>query len=1285
MATLVLRTAGTLIGTMIGGPLGGMIGGAVGAVAGYAVDQTLFGQSKSPLPKHATLDQLTSNEGAEIPRIYGRVRVGGELIWATKFEEQLTVTKQSKKGAKGGGGSAQKVKTYRYFANVAIGLCEGPIAGIRRVWADNKELDLTTVTMRLYRGDEHQTPDPLIIAKEFPHPVPAYRGLAYIVFERFPLSDFGNRMPQIGVEIIRPLNDIHHKARAVCLIPGAGEFAYDTIAIMRQSAPGVSVSENRHVLTHPTDFLASLDNLQTVCPRVQHISLVVSWFGDDLRAGRASLAPRIDNASKTTLPDIWRCAGLMRADARLVSFDQGRPIYGGTPSDQSVIRAIHEMRARGMKVMLNPFVMMDIAAANTLVNPYTGQVPQPPLPWRGRITGERAPGRAGSVDGTAQVRDEISRFFGRSQPADFITGDHQVQSVAPDWRYRHFILHYAYLAKLAGGVDSFLIGSEFVGLTRLRDETGQFPAVQAFMQLARDVKSILGSHCKIGYGADWTEYGGYWIAPGELRFPLDPLWALPEIDFVGIDCYWPITDWRGPDDEDAQEARSPYDPDYLTCRVADGEAYAWYYADDNARLQGRRTPIEDGLGMAWINRPKDVKGWWSHQHFERRGGALSSVTPWVPASKPIWFTEIGCPAVDCGSNAPNLFPDPRSSENGRPPFSRGLRDDLMPLRMLEASLNFWEDPNHNPISPIYGAPMVDVNRLYIWAWDARPYPAFPSLSSIWGDAENWTSGHWLNGRFESVAVDRLAQDILAMAGLRAPRPAIDQTIDGITIGESTSPREVLEALCDLFGYDLVASAGQIRFVAGDEKPVMTLGQDDLVPDRDGRLLGIVRSQDSDLPRAVKLTYRDSDNAYQSASVFSRRIEGQTQRQVSLRTNLYLWRGLAQSAAERWLERRWTFRETATTRFRPGLIALEVGDVVEIDLGQGPRLWQITRLNDQIERSVELRSVKRAVEKNAGAVSYLNPQIAPPIAGPPALIVFSPPAVLADPPPLLLAAAFAKPWPGGFAIRRERDSIDEEVVTSIEAPATMGRVENEIRPGPLWRFDRQQAIEVTLSGGTLISVGEGGALAGNALAAIGSEDRGWEIIAYAQAELIGERRYRLSGLLRGLGGSEDMAQKTMAAGAHFIALDGAIVSLTDDPQDLGTPALWRIGEDQTQVEVKAEARRAALKPLAPVHPRIRRQSDGVLISFIRRTRKGGDGWDSVEIPLNEEGEFYRLSLLDRDGATKREWLLREPFVLYQAQDELTDFGTRQTRLHLKIVQISAIAGEGFPCLADCLIA
>ena len=75
-----------------------------------------------------------------------------------------------------------------------------------RVWADGKPLDLTGLTVRTYIGDETQTPDPLIVAKD--GVAPAYRGLAYVVFERLPLENFGNRIPQLSFEVVRPIGQL---------------------------------------------------------------------------------------------------------------------------------------------------------------------------------------------------------------------------------------------------------------------------------------------------------------------------------------------------------------------------------------------------------------------------------------------------------------------------------------------------------------------------------------------------------------------------------------------------------------------------------------------------------------------------------------------------------------------------------------------------------------------------------------------------------------------------------------------------------------------------------------------------------------------------------------------------------------------------------------------------------------------------------------------------------------------------------------------------------------------
>ena len=165
---------------------------------------------------------------------------------------------------------------------------------MRRVWADGRELDLTTLVVRVHRGDETQPPDPLIVAKEGADNAPAYRGLAYVVFERLPLESFGNRVPQFSFEVARPVDGLAAMIRAVCLIPGASEFGYETSPVMQAFGFGVTRPENRHQLTAAADVVASLDALQALCPNLRRVSLVVSWFGDEpaiARSRRASRAP----------------------------------------------------------------------------------------------------------------------------------------------------------------------------------------------------------------------------------------------------------------------------------------------------------------------------------------------------------------------------------------------------------------------------------------------------------------------------------------------------------------------------------------------------------------------------------------------------------------------------------------------------------------------------------------------------------------------------------------------------------------------------------------------------------------------------------------------------------------------------------------------------------------------------------------------------------------------------------------------------------------------------------
>ncbi|WP_232631666.1 baseplate multidomain protein megatron, partial [Methylobacterium sp. Leaf118] len=946
MTTLVLQTAGEAVGSALGGPIGGMIGRVVGAAGGAGLDDALFGGAGGARvvegPRLSDLAGLTSTEGAPVPRVYGRARLGGTLIWATRpLEIANTTVERTPSGAKGGGGGRRTVRTsYSYEANLAVGLCAGAIALVRRIWADGTELDLTTLTLRVHTGGATQAPDPLIVAKEGAADAPAYRGLAYVVFERLPLAAFGNRVPQFAFEVIRPVDGLARRIRAVCLIPGSTEFGLDPLPVSEDAGFGATRPANRFQLQGASDVIASLDALQALCPDLARVSVVTSWFGDDLRAGHCTLTPRVDAPAKATTGAVWAVAGRDRATASAVSQSGGTAAFGGSPSDAGLTRLVADLARRGLATVLYPFVMMDVPAGNALPDPRDPGATQPPYPWRGRITCHPAPGVAGSPDGSAAAADQVAAFFEGPQG------------------YRAMILHYADLAAgwaAAGSpLAGFVIGSEFASLTRVRGPDGRYPAVEQFQALAAAVRSRLGGGTALVYAADWTEYGAHVRDGGaQLRFPLDPLFADPAIDAVGIDYYPPLSDWRdGPDHRDAGEAPDLYDRAYLGHRLGAGEAFDWYYATPEDRAGQVRTPITDGAyGKPWIYRAKDLVAWWSNPHVERADGVETGPTMWTPCSKPIWLTEIGIPAVDRGTNGPNVFPDPKSAESAAPPFSRGTRDDLIQARGLGAILARFDpaapgfEPAHNPVSPLYGGRMIAPETVFVWAWDARPFPAFPDFRAVWSDAGNWGLGHWITGRIEGLELDRLIAAILADLGIDAPTAiAADGFLDGYVLDRPLSAREALEPLARLYGLDVSVSAGTLRVRGVRGGRPLALDADDLVPaEGEAAPLRRVRAEESALPRTVEIGFTDGESPdYRRATAAASRPFGPRRREMRIEAAVVTRRDAAQGLAEALLDTALTGRETAAFGLSPRRIDLEPGDRVILP---GGALHRIARIDD----------------------------------------------------------------------------------------------------------------------------------------------------------------------------------------------------------------------------------------------------------------------------------------------------------------------------------------------------
>lgn len=1252
MASLILSTAGS--------SLFGTVGGFVGALAGRAIDSAAVNAltpARVQPSRLAGLKVQASQEGAPVPIVYGRFRVSGQVIWASRFNE---ITTKRTVGGKGG----RRVIERSYTISFAIGLAEGPIDGLGRVWVNGDLLDLSTLSHRLYLGSESQMPDPLIEALEGLDDAPAFAGLAYVVFEDFAVSAYGDRIPQFSFEImasprasVADGSSLRDLAQGVCLIPGAGEFAYATTPFRRILAPGNEIGENLHASSQRSDFEVSLDNLARDLPNVKGVSFVVAWFGTDLRAGQCQIVPKVEGPTKQTSPRAWSVAGLTRATAQIVSQSEGKPAYGGSPDDQSVIEAIIALKARGYKVTHNPFVMMDIASGNNLPNPLGGAT-QAPYPWRGRITCFPGIGRPGSVDASAAAATQIAAFFGTATASQFsIVGGAVTYSGPQEWSYRRFILHQAALCAAAGGVDAFLIGSELIGLTRVRASATSFPAVTALIALAGEVRTLLGPGVKISYGADWTEYGGY-QPPGtnDLRFPLDPLWANANVDFIGLDWYAPLTDRRDGDPRADLAA--------LKAGIESGEGFDFFYANDADRLARAQTPITDSTYLEpWVWRQKDVRGFWSNAHYERNAGVRSATpTAWTAKSKPLALLELGFPAVDKGANRPSVFPDPKSVEAGLPPFSNGVRDDQEQRLALEATLSYWRD--NNPASNVYAGNMFDMSRCFIWAWDARPYPHFPALTEVWADGAYAMLGHWLAGRTGPLSLAGVVRDIALRGGLeRVEVDGVSSYIDGFAIETPTSARSILENIFTAFG--LEAQSRTEGLVVKDAPPPLanvTLSAADIIVS-DGSL-SVSRAADAFSGASTgRFSCYAAERDYLPATfttIPASDQDGASRPVTALASSVVLDPPARQVVADRLA--RSASRDGLSVSVAPAIAArLEAGDRIALSDGA---VWRAERTDGQLGVAI---TASRATDSLTQTTTYLPPQ------RPKVLELFSPPVIavldltapftLPTAPQPLVGCASAT-WPGDIDIM-----VEGKVLGTLTKAMTMGTLAGPVGPGPVGRLMRSPLTIAMTFGAVVPATGEAALVQNGDVA---------DIISWRKATLVGQGLWQIEGWVRGLNGLS--AGSALAADTTFLVLNDALVEMPIDPSLVGVSLNWEArptADVSLTTTQSARFRARATIPWPPCAARAKRTAAGIVLSWTRRARGNGDAWAAANVPLGAVTERYVLDIKTVANAVVRRVSLSAPTYTYTNAQELADFGSVQAQLVLTIRQIGDDDREGEP--------
>jgi len=1215
MASIVLSAVGSAVGAQIGGSIGSLIGAQIGRTIG---DDISPARKLRPLngPRLADLGVQTSTYGKMIPVVYGMMRIGGNIIWSQPIQETATTTTSTAGGKGGGGKVSQKQTTYSYSVTLAIGICEGPVDAVPRIWADAEQLDLSQFTYRIYFGDEAQTPDSLITSIEGAAYTPAFRGLAYVVFENFPMADYGNRIPNFTFEVQRKYlaadwngQTLENMITGVVMIPGAGEFVYDTT--IEYQVPGtqvgldwiqqgMQVAINMQNPEGEANSLLSLSQLQATCPNVEWVSVVAAWFGTTMDAGTCVVLPGVEYQSgATTSPDTWTAGGFTRSTAHLITQISGSPQYGGTPDDNSILHYLTKLRNQGLKIVFYPMLFMDTSGK----------------PWRGELTGSAT---------------DVANFFTKTNG------------------FNAFITYYANLVN--GYVDAFIIGSELKGLTAVTNTPGVYPAVSALVSLAATVKGILGSGVKVTYAADWSEYhhtDGGW-------YNLDPLWASSHIDVIGIDAYFPLTN----------APQNGYDVATVMAGWTSGEGYDFYYTDPGRTIQASLS-----APYAW----KNIAWFWNNTHTNPD----STTTAWTPQSKPIWFTEYGFPSVDGATNEPNVFHDPSSSLSAFPYFSQGRVDFLAQRVGLTATQAQWA-----------GSSMIQ--QMFVWAWDARPFPYWPDLTAIWSDGGNWQTGHWIEGKLGTSSLAAIITDICERAGLQSSDIDVSQINDlaeGYVVNAQQTYRDTISALQAAYFFDAVESDGVLKFVPRGGDTLVSIPEDNLVPpggkNGGSQTFAVTRAQEIELPKRVNVVYMSQLSNYQSATQYSERQVTSSLEIVTIDLPIVCTDQTAKTIADISLFSEWMARTSYQFDLPIQYAALDPADVITVTVADVTHRMRITSTNMSTPAVIKIQAIAEDLSTydfyttpaDSGSLLVQNQNV--PVTDLQLLDIQAFPGD--DPAQGVLRMAgegLSGGWSGAALYRSDDGGSDYSRITDLTSASTIGTANTVLASGPTALFDMLNTVTVSLlSDATLQSVTRLAVLNGANAAMLGDE-----IIQFTTATLVSPGKYTLGGLLRGRLGTE-WAISTHATGETFVLLDGTVTNQVVPNSMLGLLRQYKgvtYGSTLTATtEQDFTYTGVALLPYSPVGITGTRDGSGNLtINWIRRTRINGSWQDYVDVPLNEVTESYQIDIMNGSTVVRTITGLTSPAASYSAANQTTDFGSPQSNITLNVYQMSAVIGRGY---------
>lgn len=564
-----------------------------------------------------------------------------------------------------------------------------------------------------------------------------------------------------------------------------------------------------------------------------------------------------------------------------------------------------------------------------------------------------------------------------------------------------------------------------------------------------------------------------------------------------------------------------------------------------------------------------------------------------------------------------------------------------------------------------------------------------------GEAAN-TNGYYLVNFNAITPVDPTVSsqitDICTRAGLPSAQldtSSLTDTVTGYALTRVAAARASLDPLLTGFFIDGIESDGILKFRNRKSlTPVATISFDELAASQDGSAPGdplpLQRTQEIDLPRSVAINYINVDADYQPGTEPSRRIVTASINDVVTELPLATNSARAATVASALLYDAWNERNKRTAALTRKYAHLDAGDVVTLEYPRGtfaPK--RITKANDTgILIELELSDADGTIYTVAGTGASPGGSQVGISLPPPTLLELLDIPILRDAddnPGMYVAMNGLGPnWPGAV-LYMGTDDASLAIRGGVSAGTVMGYAATALGNWAQGIMDQINSVTVTIGQGALSSDTRDNVLdKGTNAALLGSE-----IIQFTTATSLGNNQYQLSGLLRGVRGTESQAG-THVIGERFVMLQFAglvrpLFDLSELNQNRKFRAITNGLSINSQISTDGKNTGAGVKPLNPVNLRRSTLANDITLTWDRRTRSSVTfPANGVDVPLFEASESYSVDVYSSNAFATivRTIASSSPQITYTSAQQTADGLTPGAAVNVRVYQLGA-AGRGYP--------